>query len=65
MAYLGFENLALVAPTRQRSLVPGSQAVVGHWHPKIRAWSIDRIPEKSNLGIYCNLEYRNLVEIKY
>ena len=46
MAYLGFENLASVAPTRQRSLVPGSQAVVGHWHPKIRAWSTDRIPEK-------------------
>ena len=46
MAYLGFENLALVAPTRQRSLVLGSQAVVRHCYPKMRAWSIDRIPEK-------------------
>ena len=46
MAYLEFEHLALVSPIRQRSLVPGSHAVVGHWQPKIRAWSIDRIPEK-------------------
>lgn len=26
---------------------------------------MELLQEISNLGIYCNLEYRNLVEIKY